>query len=75
MTRVSPFAKASGDRPPRHADACHPSAEGNFVPRRDGGSSPIRRKGEHGMLLVRAAPRRVIQSWNRHRLNMLCRPL
>ena len=43
--------------------------------RRDGGSSPIRRKGELGMLLVRAAPRRTIQSWNRHRLNILCYPL
>ena len=58
VTRVSPFAKASGDRPPRHADACHPSV-----------------KGELGMILVRAAPRRTIQSWNRHRLNMLCCPL
>ena len=28
-----PFAEVSGDRPPRHADACHPSAEGNFIPR------------------------------------------
>ena len=33
-----PFAEASGDEPPRHADACHPSAEGNFVPRRYWGS-------------------------------------
>ena len=27
-----------GIRPPRHADACHPSVEGNFVPRRYWGS-------------------------------------
>ncbi len=37
VTRDKPhFAEVSGDRPPRHADACHPSAEGNFVPRRAG---------------------------------------
>ena len=35
-----PFAKASGDEPPRHADARHPSAEGNLLRSRCGLSSP-----------------------------------
>ena len=35
-----PFAEVSGDRPPRHADACHPSAEGNLLRSRRGLSSP-----------------------------------
>ena len=52
-----------------------PLRRGELRPRQDGGGNHIRRKGELGMLLVRAAPRRTIQSWNRHRLNMLCRPL
>ena len=35
-----PTIWAMDNRPPRHAGACHPSAEGNFIPQRYEPSSP-----------------------------------
>ena len=44
----TPFAEVSGDRPPRHADACHPSAEGNLDRDGTGETAPSVVKGTLG---------------------------